>query len=72
MIVAAPAFTPVTTPDRLTDAVSGSLVLHIPPVVLSVKLVVRPLQTSVIPEMIAGNGFTVIIAYTEQPVPPVV
>ena len=52
---------PVTTPVPLTDAVTGALLLHVPPAVASVNEVVRPEQTDNVPVIVNGNGFTVTV-----------
>ena len=45
---------PVTTP---ADTVAAApLLVHIPPVMLSLKEVVAPMHTVVVPVMIAGTG----------------
>lgn len=46
MIVTTPTETPVTTPDvGLTVAIDVLLLLHVPPVVVSLSVIVDPLQT---------------------------
>jgi hypothetical protein len=42
------------------------LLLQVPPVVASFNVVVVPAQIEVIPVIVAGDGFTVIVALTEQ------
>jgi hypothetical protein len=43
------------------------LLLHVPPAVTSVKLVVEPTQTEVAPVIADGDGFTVTIFILWQP-----
>ena len=52
-MVAVPADTPLTTP-LLTVAVAGVLLLHVPPVVASVSVVVAAVHTLVEPVILAG------------------
>lgn len=59
VIVALPVATPVTTPPVLTIAVAISLLLHAPPAVASVTLVVKPRHTFPLPVIAAGNGLMV-------------
>ena len=61
-MVAVPADTPETTPAELTEAVSVLLLLHEPPVVPSLKEVVKPTHTLVVPPIAAGNGLTINVA----------
>jgi hypothetical protein len=44
------------------------LLLHVPPAVTSLKLVVDPAQRLVVPVMAEGNGFTVNVEVAEHPV----
>ena len=65
-MVAVPEFAPVTTPvPEPTDAFA-LLLLHVMPDVTSVKLVVKPTQTFVVPVIFAGNGLTVKAASLRQ------
>jgi hypothetical protein len=52
---------PETTPDVLMVAIPAALrsALQVPPEVASLKVVVRPGHTEVIPVMPAGSGFMV-------------
>ena len=59
-MVAVPFATPVTTPPT-TLATPGLLLLHVPPVVLSVKVVVAPTHTESVPNIIAAVRFTVTV-----------
>ena len=68
-----PGATPLIMPDPgLITATAVLLLVHTPPVLLSLKFVVDPLQTLSIPLITAGKGLTVILVYSEQPVPPTV
>lgn len=59
-MVHVPAATPVTMPvDDPMVAMAGLLLLHVPPVVASVKVDVPPTVVVVVPVMTAGMGFTV-------------
>ena len=55
LIVTVPAAIPVTTPVALTVAVAGVKLLHTPPVVASVNVVVFPTQTVLVPPIAAGE-----------------
>ena len=58
---------PVTIPvDEPTVAIPVALLLHVPPVVASVKAVVSPEHTFIVPVIDAGNGFMVTIAVVIQ------
>ena len=60
---------PVTTPEvNPTDAIPLALLLHVPPAVISLNVVVRPEHTSIVPVIKAGNGFTVTTTVAIQPV----
>ena len=68
VIVEVPPDTPVTIPvTGSTSATVGVLVLQLPPLVPSVKLVVKPTQTVALPLMPAGIGSTVTKAVATQP-----
>jgi hypothetical protein len=56
-----PDVTPVTTPDAETVAVAVLLLLQVPPVVASARVVTPPGQTTGIPVMAAGFALTVTI-----------
>jgi hypothetical protein len=63
-MVAVPADTPLTTPVALlTDAIVGTLLLHVPPPVVLVRVVVAPTHAVVVPLMVpaVGSGFTTIV-----------
>jgi hypothetical protein len=59
VIVALPGDTPVTTPEALTVAIDVLLLVHAPPVLASVSVVVVDGHTSDEPAMLAGVWFTV-------------
>ena len=60
---------PVTTPvDSPTVAIPVALLLHVPPPVPSVSVVVNPEHTVRVPLIAVGNGFTVTMAVCIQPV----
>lgn len=58
-MVVVPAETPVTMPVPATVAIAVLSLLQTPPVVASVKGVVAPMQTAVIPVIEEGTGLTV-------------
>lgn len=62
--LAVPTLTPVTTPDDEPIDIVAELALHVPPVIASLSVVVRPTHTASGPEIAAGNGFTVSTAVT--------
>ena len=65
MIVAVPAATPVTAPViEFTVAVEGALLVHTPPDVVLVKVVVDPIHALAVPLIAAsvGNAFTLTTA----------
>lgn len=67
-MVAVPGLTPVTMPvEAPTEATSGLLLLHVPPEVGSVRVVVRPTHNIDVPLIGAGNGFTVMTAMAKHP-----
>ena len=67
VIVAVPAFTPLTTPlEEPTVATDISLLLQVPPPP-SLNVVVAPAQTVVVPEIAEGNGLTVTGFVAEHP-----
>jgi hypothetical protein len=62
--------TPVTTPVPLTTVAIVVLPLvHVPPVVPSVKVIVEPTQNGEDAGIVAGVVLTVTIVVVEQPVP---
>jgi hypothetical protein len=63
-----PALIPVSTPDvPLMVAIAALLLLHVPPGVTSLSVVVAPLHMDVIPVMLPGNGFTVTLCVIRHP-----
>ena len=74
VIVAVPPATPVTVvgfDDKDTAAIVGSLVLHVPPVTASDKVVVAPAQNAEVPPLIAtGSGFRSTVAEAVDVHPP--
>lgn len=60
-----PALTPVTIPVEPTEALA-LLLTQLPPVVVSVKGVVEPTQTFVVPVIAKGVAFTDAVAVTWQ------
>ena len=72
VIIAVPALTPDATPlKEPIVATAMLLLLHVPPIVASLSVVVLPTQTAVTPVIAAGSGLTVIIVVVRQPVPNV-
>lgn len=68
-MVAVPAVTPVTMPVvELMVAIIGLLLLHIPPPVVVVSVVVCVWHTADAPVIVPGPLFTVIIFVAVQPV----
>jgi hypothetical protein len=63
-----PAETPDTTPVDETVATDVEPLVHAPPDVASVRLVVLPAQTLAVPVMAAGDALTVTTVVTWQPV----
>ena len=71
-MVVVPASTPLTTPEPVPIVATRVLLLvQLPPVAASVKDVVKPTHTLVVPVMADGNGFTVTGVVIIQPVPRV-
>jgi hypothetical protein len=68
VMVTVPAVTPVTTPEVLIDAFV-LLLLHVPPVVVLVSVVVLPSQTVSVPVIVPGSALMVTVAAVIQPVP---
>lgn len=66
-MVAVPAAPPVTVPAT-TVATVVLLLLHTPPVVVSVRAVVSPAHILLVPLIAAGLGFTVNEVVVIQPV----
>ena len=68
MITGLPAAMPFTVPEVDTVANVASLLLHVPPVLVSVNTVAKPAHTFAVPPIEAGNGLTVIAVEIIQPV----
>jgi len=67
VIVAMPALIPVTTPVEPIVAIPVLLLLHVPPVLASVSVVVCPLHICCVPEIVDGEGLTVTSVALMQP-----
>lgn len=62
-----PGAMPETMPDPvITVDAAVLLLLHVPPVMPLVSVVVRPTQTLAVPDIAAGKGFTVTIVVVAQ------
>ena len=69
VIVTAPVTNPLTTPvAEPTDASTGLLLLHVPPVVMCVSDIAPPTHTPLAPLMAAGNEVTFTVVAVAQPV----
>jgi len=69
VIVAVPAEAPDTTPvAEPTPATTVLLLLHVPPVVASAKVIAEPTQMLVRPVIAEGKGLTVTTRVAKQPV----
>ena len=58
---AIPVTAPVVAPTVPSD---GALLLHVPPLLISVNAVVSPVHTFVVPPIAAGSGLTVTACVT--------
>ena len=68
-MVAVPEVMPVTTPvEDPMVATPVALLLHVPPEVVLVNVVVKPTHTLVVPAIAAGFGLTVKLVTAIQPV----
>ena len=68
VMVAVPAVTPVTKPvDDPTVAIVVEPLLHVPPPVASLSVVVVAIHTCVVPVIEGGSAFTVTVAIAWQP-----
>ena len=65
MPVASPVTTPVVT---ATGAISGALLVQVPPVGVQLRVVVSPKHTFVAPVISPGSAYTVAIVVRRQPV----
>jgi len=62
MIVTEPGLTPVTMPlEEPTVAIDVLPLLQVPPGVVELNVMLRPIQTDPGPVIAAGSGFTVIV-----------
>ena len=64
-----PAVAPVTVPEEEPTEAFALLLVHVPLPVESLKVVVNPEQTFIVPVIVAGKGLTVTLAITLQPGP---
>ena len=69
VIVAVPAIPPVTTPDAFTVATNELLLLHVPPVTASLKVVFDVAHTDKAPDIAPGAAITVIVLVASVPQP---
>ena len=69
-VVDAPTDPPVTIPEVPMAAIELLLLLHTIPGVMSLKVVVPPEQTFIVPVIVAGIGLTVKAVVATQPVVP--
>ena len=68
-MVAVPPDTPVSKPDEEPIVeITVLLLLHVPPVTASLKVVVKPAHTLDAPEIAIGEGLTVTVVVVVQPV----
>jgi len=61
---------PTTPPPALTVPTAALLLVHVPPGVVELSVVVAPVHTVLLPVMAAGNGLTVTTAVRVQPLVP--
>ena len=71
MAIDVPEVTPVTTPVAEPIVALALLIDQLPPVVPSLKVVVEPTQTLVVPVIEDGRALMVITEVMKQPVPKV-
>ena len=72
VILVVPNDTPVTDPEGLIVATEVVLLTHdVPPGVASERKVTPPVHTAMFPNIGPGNGLTLIVRVTRQPVPRV-
>ena len=69
VIVSNPGATPLTMPPDVTVAFAGLLLVHIPPAVPSLSVVVPPTHTLGVPPIGTGDELTVTTVAVEQPLP---
>jgi hypothetical protein len=70
-MVVVPMAMPVTIPVVLIVAVVIALLLHVPPAVGWMSMVVRPAHTAGLPVILGAGGLTVTVLVAVQPVPVV-
>jgi hypothetical protein len=69
VMVVVPGLLPVTTPlAEPIVAINGTLLTHVPPVVISVREVVLPTQTERVPPIAGGSALIVTTVVALQPV----
>ena len=66
-MVVLPKLTPVTTPVVLMVATDGSLMVHVPPGVVLLSVVLSPVQTVAVPVMAGSPALTVTTVMLVQP-----
>ncbi len=69
VINAVPGDMPVTMPVNDPIAAVAAPVLHVPPIVPLLRVVIEPAQTLARPVIAAGSGFTVTTLATTHPAP---
>ncbi len=70
VMIDVPALTPVTTPvPDTTVALAGLLLLHVPPLVALLSVVVVPIQADSVPPIAPGAAVTVTSRVATQPLP---
>jgi hypothetical protein len=68
-MVVVPGTSTVSTPVVVIVATVVTVLLHVPPPVRSVRVVVVPGHRLALPDIIPGSGLTVTIVVTVQPEP---
>ena len=67
-MVVEPFNTPLTIPEAdPTVATEVALLVHVPPVVALLRVVVDPIHTFATPEIVSGKAFTVATFTVEHP-----
>jgi hypothetical protein len=64
VIMEVPAATPETSPPEVMVAILVLPLAHVPPGVISLRLVVPPTHTAAVPKGVVGGGFTVMTEVT--------
>jgi hypothetical protein len=67
--VAVPAAIPESSPAPVTVATEVGVLVHVPPIVASLKSSEVPIQRARPPEITAGTGLTEILFVTVHPTP---